>query len=187
MLNNTLEFGTSKDPQISSISSMQRKAFAFNAAYWHIDISFEPVPADYTSLRLTQLPRTGGDTLWASGYELYDRISPTYAKFLETLDVKHVGSGFLDLVARGKADLYEGARGSPENVGPALEATHPLVRTNPVTGWKSIYALPHSFPKQVNGLTKEESERLLEWFYDLLIRNHDMQVRFKWRGPNDIG
>ena len=27
---------------------------------WHADISFEPVPADYTSLRLTQLPKTGG-------------------------------------------------------------------------------------------------------------------------------
>jgi alpha-ketoglutarate-dependent taurine dioxygenase len=27
---------------------------------WHTDISYEPVPSDYTTLRLTQLPRTGG-------------------------------------------------------------------------------------------------------------------------------
>lgn len=35
----------------------QKKQSAFN---WHADISFEPVPADYTSLRLTELPSTGG-------------------------------------------------------------------------------------------------------------------------------
>lgn len=29
-------------------------------AQWHSDIAFEPVPASYTSLRLTQLPETGG-------------------------------------------------------------------------------------------------------------------------------
>lgn len=27
---------------------------------WHSDITFEPVPSDYTLLRLTLLPRTGG-------------------------------------------------------------------------------------------------------------------------------
>lgn len=27
---------------------------------WHSDITFEPVPSDYTLLRMTLLPRTGG-------------------------------------------------------------------------------------------------------------------------------
>lgn len=31
-----------------------------NAFNWHADISFEPVPADYTSLRVTELPKSGG-------------------------------------------------------------------------------------------------------------------------------
>lgn len=31
-----------------------------HTAQWHSDIAFEPIPADYTSLRLVQLPRTGG-------------------------------------------------------------------------------------------------------------------------------
>lgn len=37
--------------------------------------------------------------------------------------------------------LYDKPRGSPENVGAILSAEHPVVRTNPVTGWKSIFAL----------------------------------------------
>jgi alpha-ketoglutarate-dependent taurine dioxygenase len=31
-----------------------------NSELWHSDIAFEPVPADYSSLRLVELPETGG-------------------------------------------------------------------------------------------------------------------------------
>ena len=60
------------DPEINTISSAQRDKFLRksgpdmlspkrqNTALWHSDTAFEPVPADYTSLRLTQLPKTGG-------------------------------------------------------------------------------------------------------------------------------
>lgn len=82
VLNNTSEFGVG-DAQISTISSVARKKMfkhelqgdkrRYDSAQWHSDIQFEPKPADYTSLRLTKLPSSGGDTLWASGYELYDR------------------------------------------------------------------------------------------------------------------
>jgi len=62
------------DPEINTISSTQRNKFLpksdpsimspkrQNTAYWHSDTAFEPVPADYTSLRLTQVPKTGGGT-----------------------------------------------------------------------------------------------------------------------------
>ena len=72
VLNNTSEFGVN-DAEISTISSLARKKIfrhenngrqsggrRYDAAQWHSDIQFEPVPADYTSLRLTQLPETGG-------------------------------------------------------------------------------------------------------------------------------
>lgn len=77
VLNGTSEFGVG-DNEISHISSAARKKMfrhedqpnkrRYDAARWHSDIQFERCPADYTSLRLTQLPETGGDTLWASGY-----------------------------------------------------------------------------------------------------------------------
>ncbi|KAG8708155.1 hypothetical protein FRC09_001413, partial [Ceratobasidium sp. 395] len=61
---------------------------------WHADITFEPIPSDYAILKLHTLPEfnghvTGGDTLWASGYEVYDRLSPSFAKYLETLTAAH--------------------------------------------------------------------------------------------------
>lgn len=94
VLNTTSEFGVGDD-QISHISSIARKKMfrhqdqadkrKYDSARWHSDIQFEPNPADFTSLRLTQLPETGGDTLFASGYEIYDRFSRPYQKFFGAL------------------------------------------------------------------------------------------------------
>ena len=197
MLNNTNEFGVD-DPEISTISSLARKKFfkheernktsRYDAAQWHSDIQFEPVPADYTSLRLTQLPSSGGDTLWASGYEIYDRFSRAYQKFFEGLTATFVGDGFIKAAAANpdRVKLYIDARGSPENVGGKLTAVHPVVRTNPVTGWKSIFALG-PFPKYINELSNEESDELLAKFRRIIYENHELTVRFKWRNENDIG
>jgi alpha-ketoglutarate-dependent taurine dioxygenase len=63
---------------------------------------------------------------------------------------------------------------------------HPVVRTNPVTGWKSVYAIG-SFPKAINELNPEESDELLAKFRRMVAENHDLQVRFKWRNEHDIG
>ncbi|RDW61651.1 putative taurine dioxygenase family protein [Coleophoma crateriformis] len=193
-LNNTNEFGND-DAEISVISSASRKKYRsfappgvprkYDAAQWHSDIQFENFPADYTSLRLTTLPSTGGDTLWASGYEIYDRFSKPYQKFFDSLTATYSGEGFLKLVAAGKAKLYEQPRGSPHNVGDYLTAVHPVVRTNPVTGWKSIFAIG-PFPVAINELSKEESDGILSMLRQAIIDQHDLQVRFRWKNPNDI-
>lgn len=64
-----------EDNEISVISSVQMKTLYKNSksslfnpedkkqnlkAGWHSDITFEPIPSDYTLLRLTELPKTGG-------------------------------------------------------------------------------------------------------------------------------
>jgi len=125
-------------------------------------------------------------TLWASGYEIYDRISEPYQKFLETLTATFAQPGFVEAAKRGGFELYEKARGAPENVGGELKAIHPVIRTNPVTGWKSVFPVG-GHVQHINGLTKEESQALLDWFVELVYKNHDLTVRFKWKTPNDIG
>lgn len=164
---------------------MQTSPKKYDSAQWHSDIQFENIPADYTSLKLVQLPKTGGDTVWASGYEIYDRISEPLQKWLETLSARFAGEGFHKVVRDTGIELYDKPRGSPDNVGTELAADHPVVRTNPVSGWKSIFALG-TFPTRINGLAKVESDALLKYFKDLLVQNHDLQVRFKWKNQNDI-
>ncbi|KAK4244319.1 hypothetical protein C7999DRAFT_44001 [Corynascus novoguineensis] len=189
-----------KDNEISVISSEQAKklyADRFQGALgggkhrqtgknqWHSDITFEPVPSDYALLRLTQLPKTGGDTLWASGYELYDRISPTLRGFLDTLTAYYAQPLFNDAAKRNNFTIYSAERGAPENVGETLDAVHPVVRTNPVTGWKSVFAVGHHV-QRIHGLSEEESKHFLQWFVQLIVENHDLQVRLKWKQENDV-
>jgi hypothetical protein len=53
-----------------------------------------------------------------------------------------------------------------------------------VTGWKSVY-VNKGFTTRINGVTKDESDLLLKYLFDLVSQNHDAQVRFKWQ-ENDL-
>jgi alpha-ketoglutarate-dependent taurine dioxygenase len=151
---------------------------------WHADITFEPVPSDYAMLKIHTLPPTGGDTLWASGYEIYDRLSPAMQIFLEGLTATHDAKFFLEEAERLGNPLRQTIRGHPLNHGNSLTAEHPVIRTNPVTGWKSVF-VNKGFTRRINGVTKDESDLLLKYLFDLIVNNHDAQVRFKWR-KNDL-
>lgn len=191
-VNPSVEFG-GDDNEISVISSEQAKKVygkylqktQSQRKQWHSDITFEPVPSDYTLLRLTKLPKTGGDTLWASGYEVYDRISKPLQGFLETLTAHYAQPGFNEAAERNGFKIFSGPRGAPENVGDVLEATHPVIRTNPITGWKSVFAVGIHV-QRINGLTDEESRHFLDWFVQLIVENHDLQVRNRWQNVNDL-
>jgi alpha-ketoglutarate-dependent taurine dioxygenase len=199
ILNSEREGYRVTDPEISTIDSELNKKLYKNAGnlsktitekkqnsgQWHSDIAFEPKPADYSSLRLVNLPKTGGDTLWASGYEIYDRISEPYQKFLERLTATFEQPGFIAAAERGGFQIYDQPRGTPENVGKELKAVHPVVRTNPVTGWKSVFPIGGHVAR-VDGVTELESKALLKWFLRFVVDNHDLQVRFKWKNQNDI-
>lgn len=126
------------------------------------------------------------DTLWASGYEIYDLLSEPYQKFLEELSVTFDQPVFAAAAQRNGFELYDKPRGAPENVGKILRAVHPVIRTNPVTGWKSVFPVG-GHVSHINGVTDEESKQLLDWFLSLVYKNHDLQVRLKWQNPNDIG
>ncbi|PLB53734.1 taurine catabolism dioxygenase [Aspergillus steynii IBT 23096] len=190
-----LPFG-GDDNEIDVVSTRQDKAvfgvpetFAkrqYACKEWHTDIAHEPVPSDYAMLRLSELPQGGGgDTLWASGYELYDRISKPYQKFLEGLTATFVQPSYDRVMKQLNHQLYTQPRGSPENVGSEFVAVHPVIRTNPVTGWKSLFAAG-SHIQRINGLEKEESDGLLQWFTRLITENHDLQVRYRWQSRNDV-
>ncbi|KAK0391588.1 hypothetical protein NLU13_1088 [Sarocladium strictum] len=185
------EEGSELGDQISVISSAKQKkggglthqlsdVSRFASTGWHSDITFEKVPSDYAMLKIHTLPATGGDTLWASGYEIYDRLSIPMRSFLEGLTATHDANFFHDEAARLGNPLRKGQRGSPLNQGDDLKAVHPLVRTNPVTGWKSVY-VNKGFTKRINGVTKDESDVLLAYLFNLVTQNHDAQVRFRWR------
>lgn len=82
--------------------------------------------------------------------------------------------------------LYQEKRGCMENSGMRFRHEHPVVRTNPVTGWKSIYALGQN-TEAIKDMTPEESKMILNWIIDILYKNHDTTARIRWNNRNDLG
>lgn len=52
---------------------------------WHTDLVHEPFPPGYTHLHQDTVPEIGGDTLWASGFAAYDKLSPGFQKIIDGL------------------------------------------------------------------------------------------------------
>jgi alpha-ketoglutarate-dependent taurine dioxygenase len=81
-------------------------------------------------LKIHTLPPTGGDTLWASGYEVYARLSPAMQKGLEEFTATHDAKFFLYEAERLGNPIRQGKRGSPLDQGKSLAAVHPVIRTD---------------------------------------------------------
>jgi len=185
------------DDEVSVISSEQNRKFykdrfsseskRLASEGWHADITFERIPSDYAILKIIKKPDdAGGDTLWASGYELYDRLSPPIQKLAESLTATHHQPNFVKVAKEFGEELIEQDRGAPENTGIDFVASHPVVRTNPVTGWKSLFGAGHQIDQGwIDNVTQRESDILKAYFLQLITDNHDLQVRFRWN-ENDV-
>lgn len=149
---------------------------------WHTDGSFEHVPADYTLLQMKMCPNTGGDTLFASAYEAYDLLSAPMQQMLEGLQATFMPPHHSPELIEDR--LWPTSRGAPQNVGSHLRATHPCIRTNPVTGWKALYAFGHHL-ERIEGLGNVENNMMLEFLSRLITENHQIQARVKW-APDDL-
>jgi len=143
------------------------------ASRWHSDLVHELQPAGVTHLHNDTVPTVGGDTLWASGYAAYSKLSPDFRALID-----------------GKQAVYRSAhpyldRENPEAGPKFVERVHPLVRVHPATGWKSLF-VNRSMTVRIVGLDKEESDLLLGYLYDVYEKNVDIQVRFKWTPKTSV-
>jgi sulfonate dioxygenase len=104
--------------------------------------------------------------------EAYRRLSKPMQAFLEGLEGA-VHSG----VAQANHSR-SGARGGIVRRAP-VEHVHPLVRTHPVTGDKSLY-VNEQFVTRIVGLRQEESAAVLKLLNDHVARGADFHARLKW-------
>jgi sulfonate dioxygenase len=138
---------------------------------WHSDVTYEVQPPSYTSLKVLSGPPRGGggDTLWSSQYAAYDMLSPYMQKYLESLTALHSA----ELQAQGSRDLGRTVRRDP------VTTEHPLIRTNPVTGWKSIFFNP-GFVTKIIGVPKTESDHIISLLNEIVATSPEIHVRFQW-------
>lgn len=141
--------------------------------------TFEVCPSDFSCLMMEETPQYGGDTLWCSGYEIYDRISPSMCTFLDTLTATCAQPVFRSAATAGGYEIMS-PRGSPLNVGDTFAPSHPVIRTNRITGWKSVFAGAGLHVSRINDVYVEEDRLIREYIMKLVTGNHDCVARFQW-------
>ncbi|KAI0455641.1 TfdA family taurine dioxygenase [Xylaria acuta] len=146
---------------------------------WHSDSLFENCPSDFSFLRMQDTPPSGGDTLWCSGYELYDRISPSFRSYLETLTATCSQPVFKSACEAGGYEVTS-PRGSPLNKDYEFAPSHPVVRTHPVTGWKSVFAGVGLHVSRIDDVHAYEDTMIRDYIMRLITRNHDCVARMHW-------
>lgn len=144
--------------------------------FWHTDKSYHAVPSLLTILHAIELPPGGGgDTQFANMVLAYDALPQPMQRRIAGLQAVH---------------SWEASRRNTNN-RPASEeekrdrppVTHPLVRTHPDSGRKSLYIGIHT--SHVEGMPEEEGAALLG---ELL--QHATQPRFvhthQWRAGDVV-
>jgi taurine dioxygenase len=141
---------------------------------WHSDTTFRNNPTKYTILRCEIMPEFGGDTLWANMEAAYDGLSDTFRAMISGLRAVHDFQNFRVLFKNTEEDRVKLHR--MEDMFP--NPSHPVVRTHPVTGRKSIYVNPQ-FTLRIEGLEPAESRAILDVLF-AQARVPEYQFRIRW-------
>jgi taurine dioxygenase len=133
---------------------------------WHTDKSYVVQPSMFTILRSPAVARAGGDTLFADTERAYADLDGALSKRLEGLRVVHDWKRSREKSGERPA--------TAEEIAAAPPVDHPLVRTHPDTGTRSLYIGNHT--SYVLGLEKAEGEELLA-----KLEHHATQKRYIYR------
>ena len=113
----------------------RRRMYGLGNRLWHTDASFEDPPGRYSMLHARVLPPVDADTEFADMRAAYDELDGATKGKLEGLKVHHS-------IAYSRSTL--GFEFSEEERAKLQGAVHPLVRTNPRTGRRSLYLASHA-------------------------------------------
>ncbi|CAM3422185.1 taurine dioxygenase [Pseudomonas floridensis] len=146
-------------------------------AVWHTDVTFLPTPAMGAVLSAKTLPAYGGDTLWASGIAAYEALSEPLKRLLDGLSATHDFTRSFPLERFGNTpqDLARWEEARRKN--PPL--SHPVIRTHPVSGRKSLF-VNEGFTTRINELEASESEAILKLLFSHATRP-EFTIRWRWQ------
>ena len=146
--------------------------------YFHTDYSYLEVPARATMLYSIQVPKKGGDTLFANQYAAYDGLpSETKSRLHGLVALHHYGNrDDLDKGSRTVASVLTGDQEKKVNW-----VRHLIARPHPVTGRTALYSVSGS-SFRVEGVPEAEGAALLDE-----LKSHATQEKYRLRLKYGVG
>lgn len=169
-------------PDILILSNVKRDGkptgLADAGSYFHTDYSYLAVPARVTMLYSIEVPRRGGNTLFANMYAAYDDLAEATKRRIADLVVLHHYGNRDDLDERSRTAASPLSDDQKRKVA---WVRHPLVRTHYGTGRKALYAVSGS-SFEIEGMPRGEGVALLDE-----LKAHALQDRYRFSYAYDVG
>jgi taurine dioxygenase len=176
------QFHHPEHPDILILSNVKKNGeptgLADAGTYFHTDYSYLEMPARATTLYSIQVPKAGGDTLFANQYAAYDDLSSRMKTTIQDLvALHHYGNrNELDERSRTVASVL-----TEDQKQKLTWVKHRIARKHPVTGRTALYAVGGtSFG--IEGLPDEEARALLDE-----LREHATQPKYQYRLKYAVG
>ncbi len=128
----------------------RRRAYSLANRLWHADATFQDPPGRYSMLHARVVPPLGANTEFADERAAYDDLSAEIKAQVDGLRAHHS-------IAHSRQTL--GFEFSEDEKGKLQGAIHPLVRTLPRTGRKTLYLASHAF--RIIGMPVPDARLLL--------------------------
>jgi alpha-ketoglutarate-dependent taurine dioxygenase len=160
-------------PEIIQVIKLEDERTNFGGI-WHSDTAYLEVPPMGSMLLAREVPPVGGDTLFANQYLAYEALSSGMRRLLDGLTGVN-SSAKADVTKTREDRMRTDAR---DDAPREYLAEHPVVRTHPETGRKSLYVnIAHTVRFQ--DMTEEESAPLLDYLFQHQVRP-ELTCRFQW-------
>jgi taurine dioxygenase len=144
---------------------------------WHSDLSWLAAPPSWGFLRAVDVPDCGGDTLWASGIELYRRVTEqTRRGWWDLLTLVHAPDQSLVASIR----RHHGDAVAERFVCHHPPIGHPLVRAHAITSMPILALSPLSTTQLRGIINPVEAANLLQRLNEA-INEPQVQVRWHWQ------
>jgi taurine dioxygenase len=178
------QFQLEAEPEVLVVSNIREngKPLGLGDAghFWHSDLSYKETPSLGSMLHAQELPRDGGDTLFANQHTAWEALPARLQRAVEDAMAEH------SYLCR-YADLQKKNPWRPNltqaQIDEVKPVVHPVVRIHPETGRRALFVSEH-FTTRIVGLPEDESRALLAELFDHSTRPEHI-YRHRWQ-PHDM-
>lgn len=152
--------GLDEQPEVIEIVKEEHETHNFGGV-WHSDTTYLEQPPLGTMLHCKEAPPAGGDTMFANMYLAYEALSDGMKEMLDGL----IGVNSAELRYAGGRRNMQYASITPTNMeSVGRYAEHPVVRTHPETGRKSLFVnIAHT--ATFKDMSEAESAPILKYLF----------------------
>lgn len=146
-----------------------------DTAVWHSDVTWRLEPSLGSILIARKVPEVGGDTLFANMEAAYQGLDDETKALITGRRAIHQFEPMRQYLLQSGADAEKMAKFEKKYP----KTTHPIVRSHPITGEKSIF-VNRLFTVGIEGIADAEAQPLLDKLF-ASASQPEYQCRFRWR------